>query len=84
MKGGGNMIEQEKFYLDGSHNYNHGCCDLAVLQNNFDGTATVIQVQSCHSCWQVGHNQDHKYMILGDIIPIPTILADPDYLLEGK
>jgi hypothetical protein len=61
------------YYSDASSRYNHGCSDWAKWQDNGDGTATCIEVNSCSSCWQVGHDQDHTYAVIGDIRKIEDI-----------
>ncbi|MDD2627811.1 MAG: hypothetical protein PHD20_02875 [Clostridia bacterium] len=75
-------MEKQKFYLDPSSRYNHGCSDFAVLEDNQDGTATVIKAESCHSCWQVGHDQDHIYYEIGDIVTIENIMTNPDLVQD--
>lgn len=75
-------MKKQKFYLDASSRYNHGCKDYAVLEDNQDGTATVIYACSCHSCWQVGHDQDHVYMVVGDVVPIEKVMADSDLVQD--
>lgn len=60
--------------LSNSHQYNHGCRNYAEATDNGDGTATVTQVQSCNSCWQVGHDRDYTYLTPGETIR----LADYD------
>jgi hypothetical protein len=45
----------------------HGCTDYAVLKANGDGTATVIEAESCTSCWQIGHDRDHTFATDGDV-----------------
>lgn len=47
----------------------HGCTNFAVCQIKSIGDiidTVVIEAQSCHSCWQVGHDQDYVYANVGD------------------
>lgn len=68
----------KKYYLEAAHRYNHGCQDSAVYRDNGDGTATCIEAHTCRSCWQVGHDRDHVYAEVGDVVPVRDLLADPD------
>ena len=51
--------------FDGSRGFNHGCRDgadfvvLAVHEDRVD--VEVTGVSTCHSCWQVGHDQAHRH-----------------------
>ena len=51
--------------------YDHGCVDysVSVIEAVSEGilTCRVIEAQSCHSCWQVGHDANHIYAEVGDI-----------------
>lgn len=53
-----------------AHLFDHDCRNYAVATDNGDGTATVIEVQNCTSCWQVGHDSDHEYMRVGQVVVI--------------
>jgi hypothetical protein len=53
--------------VDGSGAFDHGCADYAVLRYLGNGKAQVIEAQSCHSCWQVGHDQEHIFAAVGDV-----------------
>lgn len=76
---------KKTYNLDASPRYNHGCEDWAVLQENQDGrTCTVINSNSCHNCWQVGHDQNHKYYQIGDILTIQEVLEHPDLVWEEQ
>lgn len=55
-------------YISNAHLFDHGCRNYAVADDNGDGTATVTQVDSCHSCWQVGHDQDYEFLKVGQKI----------------
>jgi hypothetical protein len=56
--------------VDGSRSFDHGCLDYAVLRYLGDGKAEVVEAQSCHSCWQVGHDSDHVFTSVGDVWPV--------------
>ena len=58
------------FEVNGGEQFNHGCSDYAVYQDNGDGTATCVEVSSCASCWQVGHDDQHVFALIGDVVPI--------------
>lgn len=60
---------------DGSVGFNHGCRDYSVMEYIGDGKAKVIEAQSCTSCWQVGHDQDHVFAEIGEVLDI-TIYKD--------
>jgi hypothetical protein len=77
-------MEKKIFYLDASPRYNHGCSDFAILEDNQDGTCTVIEVMSCHNCWQVGHDQDHEYYRIGDILSTQEVLEHPDLVWDDE
>lgn len=47
--------------------FTHGCRNYAVLRANGDGTAEVIEAQSCHDCWSVGHDADYEFARVGDV-----------------
>jgi hypothetical protein len=62
--------------IDGSKRYNHGCQNYAVCKvfSLTDGTVTVrvVEANSCHSFWQVGHTADYVFYNVGDIVNIPA------------
>lgn len=62
--------------IDGSKTSNHGCRDYAVLQYIGNGKAKVIEAQSCTSCWQVGHDQDHIFAEVGETWDIVSRYKD--------
>ena len=45
--------------------FNHGCTDFANVEVDGDDEGTVAEVNSCHSCWQVGHDADHEFLAVG-------------------
>ena len=53
----------------------HGCRDYAVAKYIGDGKAEIIEVQSCTSCHQVGHDYDHVFTQLGGVWEIKN--AEP-------
>lgn len=57
--------------VDQSQYFNHGCSDSAVLEiEEVVGesiTARVIDVNNCHSCWQVGHDASHVFAQVGGV-----------------
>ena len=71
-------MKKQTYISDGSPHYNHGCTDYALWEDNGDGTATCISADSCHSCWQVGHDDRHIYAEVGEIVKIEDI-PDRDY-----
>ena len=58
--------------FDGSLNrgFNHGCRDYASMDVLAVDAQTVdvclVEVETCHSCWQVGHGQDHRHQFTGE------------------
>lgn len=66
------------YNLSSARFYNHGCNDSAVFEDSGDGTATCIQVSSCTSCWQCGHQDGHEYARTGDIRKVDDLLKDRD------
>jgi hypothetical protein len=65
----------------------HGCRDMAVLRYLGDGKATVIEAESCHSCWQVGHDADHVFITIGEkfrLDPNKVVLAGVDWSSQIK
>ena len=67
------------YFLEASRRYNHGCTDCAVYRDNGDGTVTCIDVNNCTSCWQVGHDKDHMYAKIGEVIDLEDLMNDPDW-----
>lgn len=70
------------YILDPSDRYNHGCADYAIYRANGDGTATCTEANSCHSCWQVGHDDDHIYAEVGDVVSVRWLESHPDLQVE--
>ena len=68
-------MKKQKFYIDGTKQFNHGCADWAVYRANGDGTATCTEASNCTSCWQLGHGDDHVFAAVGDIIPMAELKA---------
>lgn len=66
------MDKGDKFVIDGSKGFNHGCRDYAIAEFQGDGVALIIEAQSCHSCWQVGHDSDHVFARIGEHIDVDT------------
>ena len=52
---------------------NHGCMDYAVARYLGNGKAEVIEAQTCHSCWQVGHDRGRPEFMggIGAVIDTP-------------
>ena len=50
--------------------YNHGCMDVAVARYDGGTKWTVIEATSCHSCWQVGHDESHVFWSVGDVLEL--------------
>jgi hypothetical protein len=68
-------MKMTKIYiLDGATQYNHGCEDFAVYESTDGITAVCTQASSCHSCWQVGHDADHVFATVGDVVPVTKLL----------
>jgi hypothetical protein len=65
--------------IDGSQPFNHGCTDYAIVESNDDGqTGVVIETQSCHSCWQVGHDSEHTFAEVGDRVTLRNLRPASD------
>lgn len=75
-------IKENKVRISNRQAYNHGCTNEAYLVNNGDGTFTVTDVISCHSCWQVGHATGYEYARVGDVWTEYDLLASYDYRWE--
>lgn len=59
--------------------YNHGCTDHAVFAYTVgEDTAVCVEAVSCHDCWQVGHDENHRYFKKGDMMAVSELLSDPD------
>lgn len=71
-------MEKKLYFLSASDRYNHGCTDSAVYRDNGDCTATCIEVNNCHSCWQVGHDRNHEYAVMGDTVILEWLEKHPD------
>jgi len=72
----------DRIGIDGSQGYNHGCQDYAVAEitavnGDHHVVTTVIEAQSCHSCWQVSHDADHVFAEIGDVLTFPITELDP-------
>ena len=67
----------DKIGLDGSRGYNHGCRDSAVFEYIGDNKAKTIEASNCTSCWQVGHDQDHVFATIGEVISITATELAP-------
>ena len=57
---------------------NHGCRDYAVgkitgMSPDGDYIVKIIEAQSCHSCWQVGHDMNHIFYKVGDIVNVDIL-----------
>jgi hypothetical protein len=73
--------KRKTFRLESRRYYNHGCTDAATYEEMEDGIhAVCIDVTSCHSCWQVGHDSDHEYDYVGNVREIADIVKDRDYV----
>ena len=51
---------------------NHGCQDYAILCYLGDNRGEVVECQSCHSCWQVGHDAAHIFARIGQVWKLDT------------
>lgn len=59
--------------------YNHGCADYAVFEYSAgDTVAACVEAASCHNCWQVGHDENHTYAVVGEEIPVEELLSSQD------
>lgn len=65
-----------KIHFSNAYLFNHGCRNYAVAEDNGNGTATVISVENCTSCWQVGHDADNAYAVVGKIINLADWQSD--------
>ena len=70
----GDDADATLYILDGTLGFNHGCTDYAVFRDCGDGTAVCIEVQNCHSCHQVGHDQQHEFARIGEVESIERLL----------
>lgn len=66
----------KRYILDAFPYYSHGCGDYAVFADNGDGTATCTVATSCHSCWQVGHDDSHTFYEVGEVVNVDDLLRD--------
>jgi hypothetical protein len=87
----------KKVYLTNENLYNHGCSNYAIgvikSVSGQDVTIEITESNSCHSCWQVGHDADYTYHNVGETIILPAddlqdatnnydVPASVDYFLE--
>lgn len=65
--------------IDQSSRHNHGCTDWAegVVRPDLS-SIKVTAANSCHSCWQVGHDKDHVFAEVGDVIRLDD--SDLDWI----
>ena len=75
-------INEKTVRISNRQAYNHGCQNMAYLDNNGDGTFTVTDVVSCHSCWGVGHDSGYVYATVGDVWTEDQLLNSHDYRWE--
>lgn len=77
----------KQYIYEGKRQFDHGCTDREVWQDNGDGTATCIESESCHSCWQVGHDANHSMSEVGTVADLDKVLDwianDGDVVAEG-
>ena len=64
--------------------FSHGCTNWAtakivgIQRTKAKVYAQVIKAESCHSCWQVGHDADYTFCEVGDLVEFPyTSLQRP-------
>lgn len=68
-------------------NNNHGCTDYAIGviwaidRASRHVMVEVVEANSCFSCWQVGHTDEHVFADIGDVWRVPfdeLFLSDED------
>lgn len=69
-----NIEVGQTLLIDQSTRHNHGCTDWAegIVQPDLR-SIKVTSVNSCHSCWQVGHDADHLFAKVGEVIALTDI-----------
>jgi hypothetical protein len=75
-------MSRKRYILDASPFFNHGCNDSAVFEDQGDGTAICVVADSCHSCWQVGHDDSHTFYEVGDIEKVENLISSKYYVEE--
>jgi len=56
--------------ITNANQFNHGCRNDATVQLDSPVTGTVTHVNSCNSCWQVGHDADYTFARIGDRVQL--------------
>lgn len=69
-----NLQQGDLIAIDGSRGFNHGCQDYAILEYIGDGKGKVVEAGNCTSCWQVGHDQQHTFAVVGEEIDVDVEL----------
>lgn len=64
------MTVGDLIVIDGSLAFDHGCRDLLVAEYIGKGEAVVISASNCTSCWQVGHDNDHIFATVGEVLKV--------------
>lgn len=60
--------------------FNHGCTNTAQVIHIGNGRWRVESAESCHSCWQVGHDDQYIFAEPGDVVYLLPYQLEP---LEG-
>lgn len=50
--------------------FNHGCRNEATVQLDSANTGVITNVNSCDSCWQVGHDANYTFAQVGDRVQL--------------
>ena len=53
--------------------WNHGCQDWATVEIESDNQGIVTFVNTCQSCWQVGHDSGHVFLRVGERVQINSL-----------
>lgn len=65
----------KNYFLNMAQFSNHGCEDTASFQSTDGITAVCTDSTSCHNCWQVGHDGDHCFFQVGDVVSVAELLS---------
>jgi MinD superfamily P-loop ATPase len=63
----------DKVYTSTEKRYNHGCTNWAEFECLGDNRFLCTDCNSCHSCWQVGHDDNYEYYRIGEIYTLEEL-----------
>lgn len=70
-----------EFHFDGGIGSNHGCTNYAIYTWEGGEYGKCTFVESCHHCWQAGHDHDYKYDYIQHERSISYLIENADYII---